>query len=72
MKRLSENVRWLIRRGGSIPIIAVFEQVLGIKSILMGFGLESDATILPTKISLSIFCKKGIIAVVGFYKNFGH
>jgi len=31
------------RSGGSIPIISTFEQVLGIKSILLGFGLESDA-----------------------------
>lgn len=32
-----------VRSGGSIPIISTFEQILGIKSILMGFGLESDA-----------------------------
>ena len=32
-----------VRRGGSIPIISTFEQVLGIKTVLMGFGLESDA-----------------------------
>lgn len=31
------------RSGGSIPIIATFERVLGIKSLLMGFGLEADA-----------------------------
>ncbi|WP_314572124.1 dipeptidase, partial [Alloprevotella tannerae] len=31
------------RRGGSIPIISVFEKVLGVKTILMGFGLESNA-----------------------------
>lgn len=30
------------RSGGSIPIIAGFEKILGIKSILMGFGLGSD------------------------------
>ncbi|MEG2666072.1 MAG: dipeptidase, partial [Bacteroidales bacterium] len=30
------------RSGGSIPVISTFEKVLGIKSILMGFGLEED------------------------------
>jgi acetylornithine deacetylase/succinyl-diaminopimelate desuccinylase-like protein len=30
------------RGGGSIPIVALFEKVLGIKSVLMGFGLDSD------------------------------
>ena len=32
-----------VRCGGSIPIVSTFEKVLGIKTILMGFGLESDA-----------------------------
>ena len=32
-----------VRRGGSIPILSDFEQILGIKTVLMGFGLESDA-----------------------------
>ena len=61
-----------VRRGGSIPIIAVFEQVLGIKSILMGFGLESYATHSPNENIPVDILQKGIIAVVGFYKNFGH
>jgi acetylornithine deacetylase/succinyl-diaminopimelate desuccinylase-like protein len=30
------------RGGGSIPIVALFEKELGIKSVLMGFGLDSD------------------------------
>ena len=55
-----------VRRGGSIPIIAVFEQVLGIKSILMGFGLESDATHSPNENIPVDILQKGIIAVVGF------
>ncbi|MEI6749496.1 MAG: dipeptidase, partial [Bacteroidota bacterium] len=36
-----------VRSGGSIPIISTFEQVLGIKSILMGFGLDTDAAHSP-------------------------
>lgn len=31
-----------MRGGGSIPIVALFEEVLGVKSVLMGFGLDSD------------------------------
>jgi acetylornithine deacetylase/succinyl-diaminopimelate desuccinylase-like protein len=30
------------RGGGSIPIVALFEKELGVKSVLMGFGLDSD------------------------------
>lgn len=31
-----------VRAGGSIPIVAMFEEVFGVKSVLMGFGLNSD------------------------------
>lgn len=59
-----------VRRGGSIPIISDFEQILGIKTVLMGFGLESDAIHSPNEnFSLDIFCK-GIEAVVEFHKEF--
>lgn len=58
-----------VRRGGSIPIISDFEQILGIKTILMGFGLESDAIHSPNEnFPLDIF-RKGIEAVTEFYKN---
>ena len=57
------------RRGGSIPIIADFERVLGVKTILMGFGLEQNAIHSPNEsMDLEVW-EKGIIAVTEFYKN---
>lgn len=59
-----------VRRGGSIPIISDFEKILGIKTVLMGFGLESDAIHSPNEnFRLDIF-RKGIEAVVEFHKNY--
>ena len=58
-----------VRRGGSIPIISDFEKILGVKTVLMGFGLESDAIHSPNEnFPLDIF-RKGIEAVVEFYKE---
>lgn len=59
-----------VRRGGSIPIISDFEKVLGVKTVLMGFGLERNAIHSPNEnFDLDIF-RKGIAAVVGFHKYF--
>ncbi len=38
-----------VRSGGSIPIIALFEKELGLKTIMMGFGLDSDAIHSPNE-----------------------
>jgi acetylornithine deacetylase/succinyl-diaminopimelate desuccinylase-like protein len=59
-----------VRSGGSIPIISTFEDKLGIKSILMGFGLESDAIHSPNEnFPLNQFFK-GIETIVYFYEFF--
>lgn len=58
------------RSGGSIPIIAGFEKILGIKSILMGFGLESDAIHSPNESYRVDHFLKGIETISHFYKHF--
>lgn len=58
------------RSGGSIPIIALFEKVLGIKSILMGFGLESDAIHSPNENYPLFNFFKGIETIPHFYKYY--
>lgn len=56
--------------GGSIPIISGFEQILGIKSLLLGFGLEDDAIHSPNEnYSVGQFYK-GIETITLFYKYF--
>lgn len=58
------------RSGGSIPIIALFEKVLGTKSILMGFGLESDAIHSPNENYPLFNLYKGIETIPYFYKYY--
>ena len=59
-----------VRSGGSIGVIPVFEKVLNVKSILMGFGLESDAIHSPNEnFSIKQF-EKGIETIVAFYQEF--
>ena len=59
-----------VRSGGSIPIISSFEEILGIKSVLMGFGLESDAIHSPNEnFPLEQFYN-GIETLPYFYKYF--
>jgi acetylornithine deacetylase/succinyl-diaminopimelate desuccinylase-like protein len=56
--------------GGSIPIISGFERILGIKSLLIGFGLAEDAIHSPNEsYGLEQF-DKGVNTIPLFYKYF--
>ena len=58
------------RGGGSIPIVALFERELGIKTVLMGFGLDSDNLHSPNeKFDIANYYK-GIETIPLFFKHF--
>lgn len=59
-----------MRSGGSIPIVALFEQVLNAKTILMGFGLDSDAIHSPNEHYGLFNFYKGIETIPYFYQEF--
>ena len=59
-----------VRSGGSIPIVSDFEEVLGIKSILLGFGLDSDAIHSPNENYPLFNFYKGIETIPLFFNNF--
>ncbi|RFS18944.1 dipeptidase [Chitinophaga silvatica] len=59
-----------VRGGGSIPIVALFEKELGLKTILMGFGLDSDNLHSPNeKYGLANYYK-GIETIPYFHQFF--
>jgi len=58
------------RSGGSIPIVALFEDELKSKSILMGFGLDSDAIHSPNEHFGVFNYLKGIETIPHFYKYY--
>ena len=57
-----------MRNGASIPIVALFEEILGLKSVLMGFGLDSDAIHSPNEHYGLFNYFKGIETIPYFYK----
>jgi len=58
------------RSGGSIPIVSLFEKELGIKSVLMGFGLDTDAIHSPNEHFGVFNFFKGIETIPYFYHYF--
>ncbi len=58
------------RGGGSIPIVALFEKELGLKSVLMGFGLDSDLIHSPNEHYGIFNFLKGIETIPLFFSNY--
>ena len=59
-----------VKSGGSIPIVALFEAELGVKSILLGFGLDSDAIHSPNEHYGIFNYLKGIETITHFFSNY--
>jgi acetylornithine deacetylase/succinyl-diaminopimelate desuccinylase-like protein len=58
------------RDGGSIPIVALFKKELGLDTVLMGFGLDSDAIHSPNEHYGVKNFLLGIETIVAFYQHF--
>ena len=59
-----------VRSGGSIPIVAMFEKELNSKTVMMGFGLDSDAIHSPNEHFGLFNFYRGIETIPYFYKYF--
>lgn len=59
------------REGGSIPIVAEMQRIIGTESVLTGFGLPGDNVHSPNERLHLPTWKKGIIAIIHFLYNFG-
>jgi acetylornithine deacetylase/succinyl-diaminopimelate desuccinylase-like protein len=59
-----------VRSGGSIPIIADFEEILGTKTLLVGFGLDSDRIHGPDENFSLDNLFRGIESIVYFYEEY--
>jgi acetylornithine deacetylase/succinyl-diaminopimelate desuccinylase-like protein len=58
------------RGGGSIPIVAMFKSELGLDTVLLGFGLDSDAIHSPNEHYGVFNFLKGIETIPHFYRNY--
>ena len=59
-----------LRSGGSIPIVALFENVLGVKTVMLGFGLDTDAIHSPNEHYGLFNFYKGIETIPFFLVNY--
>jgi len=59
-----------VRNGGTIPVVADFQDTLGLDSVLMGFGLDSDAIHSPNEHFGVDRFQKGIQGIIRFHQHY--
>ena len=70
MEAVYERRPFFTREGGTIPVVADFKNLLGLDTVLMGFGLESDAIHSPNEhFGLGRF-REGIQSIIRFHQRF--
>ncbi len=62
---------FFVRGGGSIPVVADFKKILGLDTVLMGFGLDSDAIHSPNECFGMDRFQQGILSIIRFLKLYG-
>lgn len=62
---------FFVRGGGSIPVVADFKKLLGLDTVLMGFGLDSDAIHSPNECFGIDRFQEGIQSIIRFLKLYG-
>ncbi len=71
MEEVYERSPYFTREGGSIPVVADFKEILGLDSVLLGFGLNSDAIHSPNeRFGINRF-NEGIQTIIRFLHHFG-
>ena len=71
MERVFGNRTVYVRCGGSIPIVGLFQEQLGIPSVMMGFGLPDDNIHAPNeKLSVANY-QRGIESMIGYFDLVG-
>ncbi len=60
---------YFVREGGSIPVVAAFDEVLGLKSVLLGFGLNTDAIHSPNEHFRLENFRRGIHTIAAFWRE---
>ena len=70
MEAVYDRRPFFTREGGTIPVVADFKSLLGLDTVLMGFGLESDAIHSPNEhFGLDRF-REGIQSIIRFHQRF--